>query len=167
MFDANEIMCQTDRKSISWNNWSFFDSIFDSTQQTIISDKTFSIIWKHLLQYISHQKDELILSYWNKALQYMDLHISHMHHQCLYDHKATTPEDREKRYAERKKFQELHYALGGLLMMLQKYSLLCRLTSWSNQTPPQNRLVPESMEDLIEILNGYCKQKRRCGFILF
>lgn len=82
----------------------------------------------------------------------MDLHISHIHHQCLYDHKTTTQEDREKNDAERKKFQELHYALGGLLMMLQKYSLLCRLTSWSNQTPPPNRLVPESMEDLIEIL---------------
>lgn len=150
MFDANECLCRRERKSISWYNGSFYDFFIDEFQHTIISKKTFSFIWKCLRQSIFYQKDEFVFSYWQKAHQYMNFWLDVVRPQYDTNFNVTNQEDIDRRNAERERFLEFHYALGGLLMMKQKYTLINQLTSWTNQTPPKYVLVPETMEEVIE-----------------
>jgi hypothetical protein len=62
LFDANECLCRRKQKSISWYNGSFYDMFIDEFQHTIISEKTFSFIWKCLRQSLFYQKDKFIFS---------------------------------------------------------------------------------------------------------
>ena len=150
MFDANECLCRRERKSISWYNGSFYDFFIDEFQHTVISDKTFSFIWKCLRQSAFYQKDEFIFSYWCKAHQYMNFWLKPIYPEYDKNFNTTNQEDIDRRNAERDRFLEFHYALGGLLMMKQKYTLINQLTSWTNQTPPKYVLVPETMEEVIK-----------------
>ncbi len=150
VFDANECLCQRERKSISWYNDSFYDFFFDEFQYTVFSDKTYSFIWKCLRQSVFYQKDEFIFSYWCKAHQYMSFWLDVVYTQYGSNFKVANQEDVDRRNAERDRFLEFHYALGGLLMMKQKYTLINQLTSWTNQTPPKYVLVPETMGEVIE-----------------
>lgn len=149
MFDANECLCQRERKSISWYNGSFYDFFIDEFQHTIISDKTFSFIWKCLRQSVFYKKDEFIFSYWCKAHQYMNFWLDVICPEYDTNLNVINQSDVDRRNAERERFLEFHYALGGLLMMKQKYTLINQLTSWTNQTPPKYVLVPETMEEVI------------------
>ncbi len=151
MFDANECLCRRERKSISWYNGSFYDFFIDEYQHTIISAKTLLFIWKCLRQSIFYQKEEFIFSYWCKAHQYMNFWLDVIEPQYDMNLKVTNQENINRRNDERKRFLEFHYALGGLLMMKQKYTLINQLISWTNQTPPKYVLVPETMEEVIEI----------------
>lgn len=149
MFDANECLCQRKRKNISWYNDSFYDFFIDEYQHTIISNKTFSFVWKCLLQSVFYQKDEFIFSYWRKAHQYMTFWLEPIYPKFDNNLNVTNQTDIDRRNEERARFLEFHYALGGLLMMKQKYTLINQLTSWTNQTPPKYVLVPETMEEVI------------------
>lgn len=151
MFDANECLCQRERKSISWYNGSFYDFFIDEFQHTVISDKTFSFIWKCLRQSVFYQKDEFIFSYWCKAHQFMNFWLNSINPQYDKNFRITNQTAIDTREAERERFLEFHYALGGLLMMKQKYTLINQLTSWTNQTPPKYVLVPETMEEVIKM----------------
>lgn len=151
VFDANECLCQRERKSISWYNDSFYDFFIDEFQHTVISDKTFSFIWKCLRQSVFYQKDEFIFSYWCKAHQYMIFWLGLINPKYDNNFNVTNQTEINRRNAERDRFLEFHYALGGLLMMKQKYTLINQLTSWTNQTPPKYVLVPETMEEVIKM----------------
>lgn len=150
MFDANECLCQRERKSISWYNSSFYDFFIDEFQHTIISEKTFSFVWKCLRQSIFYQKDEFIFSYWCSAHQYMIFWLEPIKNQFDESFKVTNQTDIDRRNDERERFLEFHYALGGLLMMKEKYALINQIMSWSNSTPPKYVLVPETMEEVIK-----------------
>lgn len=151
MFDANECLCRRERKSISWYNGSFYDFFIDEFQHTIISDNTFIFIWKCLRQSIFYQKDEFIFSYWHKAHQYMNFWLEPIYPKYDKNFNTTNQSDVDRRNVERDRFLEFHYALGGLLMMKQKFTLINQLTSWTNQTPPKYVLVPETMEEVIKM----------------
>lgn len=150
MFDANECLCQRERKSISWYNSSFYDFFIDEFQHTIISEKTFSFVWKCLRQSIFYQKDEFIFSYWCSAHQYMIFWLEPIKTKFDESFKVTNQTDIDRRNDERERILEFHYALGGLLMMKEKYALINQIMSWSNSTPPKYVLVPETMEEVIK-----------------
>ncbi len=149
MFDANECLCRRERKTISMYNSSFYDFFIDEFQHTIISEKTFSFIWKCLRQTLFYQKDEFVFSYWRKAHQYLNFWLNPINPQYDENSNVTNQTDIDRRNAEREGFLEFHYALGGLLMMKQNYKLINLLTSWTDQTPPKYVLVPETMEEVI------------------
>lgn len=150
MFDANECLCLRERRTISHYNSSFYDFFIDEFQHTIISDKTFSFLWKCLLQSIFYQKNEFIFSYWRKAHQYMNFFLDPIFPKYDSCFNVINQADIDRRNIERERFLEFHYAFGGLLMMKQQYSLINKLTSWTNQTPPKYVLVPETMEEVIK-----------------
>lgn len=162
VFDANECLCQRERKSISWYHDSFYDFFIDEFQHTVISDKTFSFIWKCLRQSVFYQKDEFIFSYWRKAHQYMNFWLEPVYLKYDKNYNTTNQSDVDRRNVERDRFLEFHYALGGLLMMKQKYALINQLTSWTNQTPPKYVLVPETME---EVIKRFMDIEKKDGYI--
>lgn len=173
LFDANERLCHRERKSISLYNNSFYPLFIDEFQHTTISENTFSFLWRCLSQSIFYKKNEYVISYWEKAHQYMNLWLNII--PPKYDSgKITNQEDIDKRNAEREQFIEFHYSLGGFLMMRGEYTLLNQLIGLTNQKPPKYVLVPESMQDVInrfmKIEKGYgyesiCYYEQRYPFI--
>ncbi len=149
MFDANECLCQRERKSISWYNGSFCDYFIDEYQQTTISEKTYTFIWKCIRQSLFYEKDEFVFSYWRKAYQYFSLWLNSIYPEYDKDFKIINQQTIDKREEERYRFLEFHYALGGLLMKEKKYNLLQQLMMWTNQTPPKYVLLPETMSEVI------------------
>lgn len=148
LFDANECLCRRERKNISNYNRSFYDLFIDEYQHTSISSKTFSFIWKCLCQSIFYDKENFIMSYWQKANQYMSFSLQRITPKFIGASIANKDEI-DKRNQEREQFLEFHYALGGHIMMKKKYALLKKLTNFSNQWPPKYELFPERTEEIV------------------
>ena len=150
IFDANECLCQRERKNISLYNSSFYGLFIDEYQKTIISDKTYSFLWKCLIQSLFYKKREFVVSYWHVAHQYCNLFLDRIRPQYDENMSVVNQDEIEKWEKVRNRFVEFHYALGGYLMKTEEFSLITQLTSWTNQTPPKYVLVPETMYDVIE-----------------
>lgn len=149
LFDANECLCQRERKNISLYNGSFFDFFVDEYQQTFISENTYTFLWKCIRQSIFYGKDEFVMSYWRKAHQYVSFWLDSIYPE--YDDKFNIINKVEVdiRADKKKRFLDFHYALGGLLMKEKRYDLIQQMTSWSNVMPPRYNLVPETMTEVI------------------
>lgn len=149
--ETNELVYMEPKKETSFFNESVMLGLFiDEYQGTILSDKTYSEIWRCLRQALYYNRVDFIIAYWHKAHQYMNFWLEPIYLQYDKNYNTTNQLDVDRRNGERDRFLEFHYALGGLLMMKQKYTLINQLTSWTNQTPPKYVLVPETMEEVIK-----------------
>lgn len=149
--ETNELVYMEPKKETSFFNESvMLGLLIDEYQGTILSDKTYSEIWRGLRQALYYNRVDFIIAYWHKAHQYMNFWLEPIYPKYDKNFNTTNQSDVYRRNVERDRFLEFHYALGGLLMMKQKYTLINQLTSWTNQTPPKYVLVPETMEEVIK-----------------
>lgn len=150
--EANEILCKNNKKAISiFNDNTIFDLFFDSYQKTIISQKTYSYLWRFLLQCIYYNRNDFVLSYWQKAHQLFNFYISEI--SPVYDNSdiqlIINQKEIDKRDKERKDFLEFHYALGALLVYKQRYDVVKGIMYFTHSQPPRYVLVPERMEEVV------------------
>jgi len=122
-----------------------------------ISNKTYIWLWRNILLSIQYQQDDLIVYHWQTAHQFYTYNLQYIHEN--YDNSTGTfqvsnQEEVNKRIAEREKFIEFHYALGGLLTYKKRYNCIKRTFNHTNSQPPKYELLPESM---YEIFNFYIK----------
>ena len=149
--ETNELVYMEPKKETSFFNESvMLGLLIDEYQGTILSDKTYGEIWRGMRQALYYNRVDFIIAYWHKAHQYMNFWLKPIYPKYDKNFNTTNQSDVDRRNVERDRFLEFHYALGGLLMMKQKYSLINQLTSWTNQTPPKYVLVPETMEEVIK-----------------
>lgn len=161
--ETNELIYMEPKRETSFFNESvMLGLLIDEYQGTILSDKTYSEIWKGLRQALYYNRTDFIVAYWHKAHQYMNFWLEPIYPQYDKNFNVTNQTDINRRNAERERFLEFHYALGGLLMMKQKYTLINQLTSWTNQTPPKYVLVPETME---EVIRRFMEVKQKGGYM--
>jgi hypothetical protein len=150
--EANELLCEQNKRAISrFNNNNIFDLFLDGNQQTIISQDTYSFLWKLIIQSLHYNRVDFVISYWRKAHQLFDLFMKKIHPE--YDNSYIEIKNQieiDKREKERKDFLDFHYALGGLLMYKQKYEVVSEIMYYTQQQPPKYVLVPEKMQDVIE-----------------
>lgn len=155
VFEANELLCNRKKKTISYfNDSTLFELFLDQYQKTVISSKTYSFLWRLIVQSILYDKEEFVLAYWRKAHQLCNLFMQSIYPE--YDNslignlKIKNQTEIDKRDKERKDFFEFHYALGGLLMYKQKYAVIKEMMNYTQQQPPKYVLVPERMQQVIE-----------------
>lgn len=163
VFEANELLCMRNRRTVSYfNDSTLFELFLDSFQHTSISPKTYNFIWRCLLQVLHYNRDEFVISYWKKAHQLFDFVLAPA--EKKYDDKfqIINQEEIATREIEREVFIEFHYSLGGLLMYLGKYELSKEIIYWTNQEPPKYVLVPERMEDVIK---RYMDISKKGGYV--
>lgn len=161
--ETNELVYMEPKKETSFFNESvMLGLLIDEYQGTILSNKTYSEIWRGMRQALYYNRADFIIAYWRKAHQYMMLFLDIVRPQYDENFNVINQEDIVRRDAERERFLEFHYALGGLLMMKQKYNLINQLTSWTNQTPPKYVLVPETME---EVINRFMDIEKKGGYM--
>ena len=150
--ETNELVYMEPKKETSFFNESvMLGLLIDEYQGTILSDKTYSEIWRGLRQALYYNRVDFIIAYWHKAHQYMNFSLEPICPKYDKNFNTTNQSDVDRRNVERDRFLEFHYVLGGLLMMKQKFTLINQLTSWTNQTPPKYVLVPETMEEVIKM----------------
>ncbi len=148
--ETNKIVYMESQKEISFFNESvMFDLLIDEYQETIMSEQTYNCIWYGIRQALFYNKDEFIYAYWKKAHQYFNYRLDRIIPKYDDYYNVINQEEIKKRNEERERFLEFHYAIGGLLMMKEKYSLLKQIVSWTQQTPPKYVLVPETTSEVI------------------
>lgn len=163
VFEANELLCMRDRRTVSYfNDSTLFELFLDSFQHTVISPKTYNFIWRCLLQVLHYDRDEFVISYWKKAHQLCDFFLAPAEKEYDDKFQIANQEEIATREKERESFLEFHYSLGGLLMYLGKYELLKEIIYWTNQEPPKYVLVPERMEDVIK---RYMDISKKGGYV--
>lgn len=122
-------------------------------QDSEISDKTYGWLWRNLLLAVRYKQDDLIMNHWETCHQYFVYSLPYIRKQ--YDNSANSVQvsnqgDVDKRNAERQKFIEFHYALGGLLTYKKRYACIRRLFSHTQSQPPKYELLPESMYEIFK-----------------
>ncbi|OYU95970.1 MAG: hypothetical protein CFE21_06025 [Bacteroidetes bacterium B1(2017)] len=118
-----------------------------------ISETTYSWMWRNLLLGVRYQQDDLIVNHWETSHQYYVYSLQYIYQD--YDHSASTfqvsnQEAVNKRNAERQRFIEFHYALGGLLTYKERYACIKRLFSYTQSQPPKFELLPDSMFEIFK-----------------
>lgn len=152
VFEANELLCNRKRKTVSlFNDSTLFELFLDQHQKTVISPKTYLFLWRLIVQSILNEKDDFVIAYWRMAHQLFSLFMPAIYPNYDSTYRVVTnQEEIDKRDKERKDFLEFHYVLGGLLMYKQKYNTISELMCFTQSQPPKYVLVPERMQEIIE-----------------
>jgi len=122
-------------------------------QDSEISEETYSWMWRNLLLSIRYQQDDLVMNHWTTCHQYYSYNLRYIHKE--YDRtsgsiQVSNQEAVNKRIAERQRFIEFHYALGGLLIYRERYSCIKRMFNHTQSQPPKYELLPESMYEIFK-----------------
>jgi hypothetical protein len=122
-------------------------------QSREISESTYSWLWRNLLLAVRYEQDDLIVNHWETCHQYFSYCMPFIYEEYLSSagsYQVSNQEVVSKRIAERKRFIEFHYALGGLLIYKERYACIKRLFSHTQSQPPKYYLLPESMYEIFK-----------------
>ena len=150
IFEANELLCKRDRRTISLLNDA---ALFDLFLDTNMSDETYRFIWTCLVQTIQYNRGDIVFAYWRKAHQLFSLFMRKI--QPNYDFSTFPPTvlnqtEIDEKEIGRSDFLEFHYLLGALLLYKQQYGVIKEIMRFTHTNPPTYVLVPERMEEVIE-----------------
>lgn len=118
-----------------------------------ISEITYSCLWRNLKLAIKYPQDDFIIYHWETCHQYYSYNLPYIHPDYTYSantYQVSNQEVVDRRLAERERFIEFHYALGGLLLYKGRYACLKRLFSYTQTDPPKYELLPESMDEIFK-----------------
>ena len=120
-------------------------------QHNEISEKTYTWMWRNLVLVVQYQQDDMILYHWQNADQYFSYSLEYIHKEMSLSEERlqiSNQKDVDKRLAERERFLEFHYALGGFLTYKKRYDCINRIFNHTHSQPPKYELLPESMCDI-------------------
>jgi hypothetical protein len=117
----------------------------ESSQEIQISEETYSSLWNGI--YLNIDNERYIRMFWAHASQYFDYNLQSINERYQGNFIANI-ELVKKRDAERIRFLEFTYALGGLMLYSQKYSTLKYFFEYSQSVPQRYPLLPLSMADI-------------------
>lgn len=120
---------------------SMLDILIANGMTGYLSDSTYFAIWRELNKVIFYGRDEMIVSYWTYAHQYMTYQFS--------DYRDNINISEEEIEKHRERFKEFHYMLGALLLYCKKYELLSKIMFFTQTIPAKYELVPNNMESLV------------------
>jgi len=118
-----------------------------------VSETTYAWLWRNLLLAVRYQQDDLIMNHWETCHQYYSYSMPYIYQE--YDNTANNFQVSnqaavDKRKAERQKFIEFHFALGGLLTYKERYACIKRIFNHTQSQPPKFELLPESMQEIFK-----------------
>ncbi len=115
-----------------------------------ISKTTYRVLWEGLTLALSRKRPDLVLLYWKIAFQYIDPHLSQLSQEFDEQNKCINEKEVKSRELERRIFFEFHYALGGLLLYSNEYSLIRTIFNYTMSYPPRYKLLPTTMDEVFE-----------------
>ena len=151
----NENLCASKKKVVSIHDGNdIIIALWDGSQQTRLSEKTYHVIWICLLQQLYYKRYDWLNAYWGMAHQHLLFSMqSYYEGERIQDNMGNfvtiTAEEASQRESDRKKFKEFHTALGAMLLYKKEYGLLKQMLYYSNAQPPQYVLLPNSLAEII------------------
>lgn len=128
--------------------------LIPESSNSIISDKTYFVLWRALQQQLIHNKTEWVYNYWSFAHQHIWLGLKPIWAEYDYSTKGIlsilNKVEVEIREAQINRFKEFHLVLIGYILYLKKYSLIKQITSYSQSEPYQFPLVPSTLVDIVK-----------------
>lgn len=119
---------------------------------TKVSEETYSWIWRNFLLAIKYQREDYIIYHWETAYQYIRLSLDHIYPKYSNEtFEITNQNEIDIRLADRKRFLEFHYALGGLLLYKKHYNCIQRAFTYTQSIPPQYELLPDTMDEVFAL----------------
>lgn len=115
-----------------------------------ISKNTYRVLWEGLTLALSRKRPDLVLLYWKVAFQYIDPHLSPFPRKFNEQNECINEKEFKSRELERRIFSEFHFALGGLLLYSNEYSLIRTIFNYTTSHPPRYKLLPTTMNDIFE-----------------
>lgn len=128
----------------------------DDFEDITISDETYSWLWRNI--YTICDNPRLVKMFWANSNQYFDYRLQSVIHDYNYEQEKlefTNQEQVDKRKAERNRFLEFHYALGGLLLYRKQYKTLTYLFEYSQSQPPRYALLPETTTEIFHWFENF------------
>ena len=113
-------------------------------QHIKISENTYNNLWYNVI--LMRNNSDFISKFWAHSNQYFSKGLKEI---ALNFDRSNEKEFRE-REQERKRFLEFHYAIGGLLLYSKNYEALKYIFSYSQQSPPDYKLLPYKMRDIFD-----------------
>ena len=109
-----------------------------------ISEDTYNNLWYNIT--LIRNNPDYISKFWAHSNQYFWTELKDIERYLDNSNKGEV----EEREQERKRFLEFHYAVGGLLLYSKNYEALKYIFSYSQQSPPDYKLLPYDMKELFE-----------------
>ncbi|SEA15233.1 hypothetical protein SAMN05192529_10965 [Arachidicoccus rhizosphaerae] len=110
-----------------------------------ISEQTYNWLWRNLL--VIHKKKSMIRSFWANSFNYYMFTLRAIDEE--YRGRELVNENEIRiREEERRIFIQFHLALGGLLLYRSQYASLKYIFEYSQSTPPNYVLFPQSMTSI-------------------
>jgi len=123
-------------------------------EEILISEETYSWLWRNI--YTICDNPRLVKMFWANSSQYFDYNLpSVMADSNLEQRTIINQEQINKRDAERKRFLEFHYALGGLLLYRKQYKTLFYLFEYSQSDPPKYVLLPQNTTEIFHWFENF------------
>ena len=109
-----------------------------------ISEDTYNNLWYNIT--LIRNNTDYMSKFWSHSNQYFWTELKDIERYLDNSNKGEV----EEREQERKRFLEFHYAVGGLLLYSKNYEALKYIFSYSQQSPPDYKLLPYDMKELFE-----------------
>ena len=124
-------------------------------QHIKISEDTYNNLWYNIT--LIRNNTDYISKFWAHSNQYFWMGLKEI---TLNFDKSNEKEfiERDK---ERKRFLEFHYAIGGLLLYSKNYEGLKYIFSYSQQSPPDYKLLPYDMRDIFEQIEYFRNENKQ------
>ena len=113
-------------------------------QHIKISEDTYNTLWYNIT--LIRNNTDYISNFWSHSNQYFWTELKDIERYLDNSNKGEV----EEREQECKRFLEFHYAVGGLLLYSKNYEALKYIFSYSQQSPPDYKLLPYDMKELFE-----------------
>ena len=113
-------------------------------QNIKISEDTYNSLWYNIT--LIRNNTDYMSKFWSHSNQYFWTELKDIVRYLDNSNKGEV----EEREQERKRFLEFHYAVGGLLLYSKNYEALKYIFSYSQQSPPDYKLLPYKMRDIFD-----------------
>ena len=114
-----------------------------------VHEITYSWMWRNILLAVEHERDDMIIQYWQQADQHITYNLSGHFNRSLSD--SEEPKQKEEIIEEKNRFLEFNYVLGGLLLYKKRYTCIKRLFNYTSSIPPQYNLLPQTLDQVFEL----------------
>ena len=125
------------------------------TQSIKISEDTYNNLWYNIT--LVRNNTDYISKFWAHSNQYFWTGLK----EIALNFDRSNEKEFKEREQERKRFLEFHYAIGGLLLYSKNYEALKYIFSYSQQSPPDYKLLPYKMRDIFDWIEFFRNENKQ------
>ncbi|MDK2942537.1 MAG: hypothetical protein PWP56_2050 [Acetobacterium sp.] len=154
ILSLNETLCKERILSISIVNGNdLLKILIPKNPESVISDKTYKVLWRTLQQQLYYEKEDWVYEYWMYAHQYIWLSLKPIESRIIFEDdslKEINDSENNKRDEQINRFKEFHIAFCAYILYSKKQDLLQKVINYTSSVPYQFPLVPSTFNEIVD-----------------